>query len=123
MNRGHLIHTVQFTHVRALPDHTSTNVVRPNADTLPSTPWFNVSKEPLILSIADTRGRYFMLPILDMWPDIVAVPGSRTTGIGAQTHAIVGPGLKGRLPGKIEPIRCPTSVGWDHRLNSNQWQG
>ena len=102
----------QFSHVRAFPDHTFTNVVRPNADTLYSTLWFDVSKEPLILSIADTGGRYFMLPILDMWTDVVAVPGSRTTGTKTQTFAIVGPNWQGQLPDKIEPIRCPTSVGW-----------
>ncbi|WP_319522336.1 DUF1254 domain-containing protein [uncultured Desulfosarcina sp.] len=102
----------QFCHVRAFPDHTFTNVVRPNADTLYSTLWFDVSKEPLILSIADTGGRYFMLPILDMWTDVVAVPGSRTTGTGTQTFAIVGPEWQGKIPDKIEPLRCPTSVGW-----------
>lgn len=102
----------QFSHVRAFPDHTFTNVVRPNADTLYSILWFDVSKEPLILSIADTGGRYFMLPILDMWTDIIAVPGSRTTGTGACTYAIIGPEWQGKLPGKIEPIHCPTGVGW-----------
>ncbi len=102
----------QFSHVRAFPDHTFTNVVRPNADTLYSTLWFDVSEEPLVLSIKDTGGRYFMLPILDMWTDVVAVPGSRTTGTKTATYAIVGPTWQGSLPDKIQPIRCPTSVGW-----------
>ena len=102
----------KFSHARAFPDHTFTDVVRPNADTLYSNLWFDVSQEPLILDIADTGGRYFMLPILDMWTDIVAVPGSRTTGTGSQTYGITGPDWQGTLPDGIEPIRCPTGTGW-----------
>ena len=43
----------QFTHLRAFPDHTFKEVVRPNADTLYSIVWFDVSKEPQVLSISD----------------------------------------------------------------------
>ncbi len=102
----------RFSHVRDFPDHTFTDVVRPNADTLYSCLWFDVSKEPLVLSVADTKGRYFLLPILDMWTDVIACPGSRTTGTGNQTYAIVGPNFQGSLPRGIEPIRCPTGIGW-----------
>ncbi len=48
----------QFTHLRAFPDHTFKEVVRPNADTLYSMVWFDVSKEPQVLSISDTGNRY-----------------------------------------------------------------
>ncbi len=102
----------QFAHLRAFPDHTFREVVRPNADTLYSILWFDVSKEPLVLSVADTRGRYYMLPMLDMWTDIIATPGSRTTGTGAANYAIVGPNWDGVLPDGVEPIHSTTSMGW-----------
>ena len=54
-----------FMHARAFPDHTFRDVVRPNADTLYSIVWFDVSKEPQVLSMSDTGGRYYMLPLLD----------------------------------------------------------
>ncbi len=102
----------QFAHLRAFPDHTFREVVRPNADTLYSILWFDVSKEPQILSIAGTGGRYYMLQMLDMWTDVIATPGSRTTGTGAANYAIVGPTWKGTLPDGVEALRSTTSMGW-----------
>jgi hypothetical protein len=74
---GALAPTNQFAHMRAFSDHTFREVVRPNADTLYSIVWFDVSKEPQVLSVADTGGRYYMLPMLDMWTDVFAASGSR----------------------------------------------
>ena len=102
----------QFAHAPAFPDHTFREVVRPNADTLYSILWFDVSMEPVVVSIPDTAGRYYMLPMLDMWTDIFAAPGSRTSGTGEAHYAIVGPGWEGSLPYDVEPIRSPTSMGW-----------
>lgn len=102
----------QFVHLRAYPDHNFREVVRPNADTLYSILWFDVSKEPLILSIAGTGGRYFMLPILDMWTDVIASPGSRTSGTDAANYLIVGPNWQGAPPKDVEVIRSTTNIGW-----------
>lgn len=102
----------QFAHIRAFPDHTFREVVRPNADTLYSIVWFDVSKEPLIISVPDTEGRYYMLPMLDMWTDVFAAPGTRTSGTKANNFAIVGPGWKGKLPENVEMIRATTNIGW-----------
>lgn len=102
----------QFAHVRAFPDAKFTEVVRPNADTLYSSLWFDVSKEPLVISVPDSGGRYYLLPMLDLWTDVFASPGNRTTGTGAQTFAIVGPKWEGKLPKDVEPIRAPTAIGW-----------
>src|SRR5690606_21524482 len=74
--------------------------------------WFDVSKEPLVISVPDSGGRYFLLPMLDLWSDVFASPGKRTTGTGPQTFAIVGPKWEGQLPEGVELIRAPTSMGW-----------
>ena len=55
----------QFAHLPAFPDPAFTDVVRPNADTLYSIMWFDVSKEPLVISVP-IWGRYYLLPMLDM---------------------------------------------------------
>jgi hypothetical protein len=102
----------QLGQARVFPDHTFRDVVRPNVDTLYSTLFFDVADEPLILSMPDTNGRYYMLPMLDMWTEVFAAPGSRTTGTEATQFAICGPDWKGRLPNDVIPIRAPTNQGW-----------
>ena len=102
----------QFAHVPVFPDASFTAVVRPNADTLYSSLWFDVSKEPLLVSVPDSHGRYYLLPLLDMWTDVFSVPGTRTSGNGAQQFAIVGPDWKGKLPAGVTMYRSPTPGGW-----------
>ncbi len=109
---GSLAPMNQFAHIRAFPDHTFREVVRPNADTLYSIVWFDVTKDPLVVSVSDTGGRYYMLQMLDMWTDVFATPGSRTSGTKAAHFAIVGRDWKGTLPDGVERLRSPTSMGW-----------
>jgi hypothetical protein len=56
----------QIAHGRAFPDPSFTDVVRLNADTLYSAMYFDVSKEPMVFSVPDSGGRYYLLPMLDM---------------------------------------------------------
>ena len=102
----------QIVHLRGFPDHNFKKVVRPNADTLYSIIWFDVSTEPQVLSIADTGGRYFVLQILDFWTDVIASPGSRTSGTSDVSFAIVGPNWQGTLPEGVKRIRATTDKGW-----------
>jgi hypothetical protein len=100
----------QIANARAFPDASFTDVVRPNADTLYSAMYFDVSKDPMVFSVPDSGGRYYLLPMLDMWTDVFTVPGKRTTGTDAQTFAVVGPHWQGQLPKGVEAIRSPTSI-------------
>ena len=102
----------QFGNLPAFPDATFTDVVRPNADTLYSFMWFDVSKEPLLISVPDSGGRYYLLPMLDMWTDVFESTGKRTTGTNAQLLAIAGPGWQGSLPAGAKLIHSPTAIGW-----------
>jgi hypothetical protein len=76
-------------------------VVRINFDTLYSLAWLDLTKEPVVVSSPDTNGRYFLLPMLDMWTDVFASPGWRTTGTQAQTFLIVPPGWRPDLRDKV----------------------
>jgi hypothetical protein len=100
----------QLAHIRAFPNASFTDVVRPNADTLYSVMFFDVSKEPMVFSVPDSGGRYYLLEMLDMWSDVFTVPGKRTTGTGAQTFAVVGPRWRGPLPAGIKEYRSPTGT-------------
>jgi hypothetical protein len=102
----------QFGNLPAFPDATFTDVVRPNADTLYSMMWFDVSKEPLLIRVPDSGGRYYLLPMLDMWTDVFQSTGARTTGTGAQVLAIAGPRWQGLVPAEATVTHSPTAIGW-----------
>jgi len=101
-----------FHHYRAYPTATDREVVRPNFDTLYSWSWLDLTKEPMIVSTQDTNGRYFMLPLLDMWSDAYAVPGKRTSGTQEQYYAVVPKGWTGKLPEGVGRIVSPTPYNW-----------
>jgi hypothetical protein len=102
----------QFAKLRGYPavdDHT---VTAPNADTLYTIVWLDVSKEPWVVSAPDMKGRYFLLPMLDGWTTVFEDPGKRTTGTGAQKFAITGPGWSGTLPAGVKEYKSPTGMVW-----------
>jgi hypothetical protein len=102
----------QLVRMRAYPTAAFRDVTAPNADTLYTTAWIDVGTEPWVLSIPDMADRYYLFPMLDGWTDVFQVPGKRTTGTGAQTYAITGPGWKGTLPAGVTQYASPTSIVW-----------
>ena len=98
--------------VREYPNAEYKDVTAPNADTLYTTAWIDVSQEPWVLSLPDAHDRYYLFPMLDGWTDVFQVPGKRTTGTGPQKYAITGPGWKGTLPAGVKEYKSPTSLVW-----------
>lgn len=98
----------QFAHTRAFPDDTFTAVVSPNADTLYSSAFVDLGDGPVVLSLPNTSGRYYLMPMYDAWSNVFASPGARTTGTGQGHFAIVGPGWTGALHDGLERIDAPT---------------
>ena len=102
----------QFANLRAYPTAAFKDVTAPNADTLYSMAWLDLSKDAYVLEIPDEDGRYFLMPMLSGWTDVFTVPGKRTTGTKAQKYAITGPNWKGELPKGIEELKSPTNMVW-----------
>lgn len=103
---GHIIKLRQY------PDASFRDVTAPNADTLYTTAFFDVGKEPWVLSLPDMNGRYALFPMLDGWTNVFEVPGKRTTGTEAQVYAITGPGWSGSLPDGVKEYKSPTNIVW-----------
>jgi hypothetical protein len=102
----------QLVRMRTYPAVDYHAVTAPNADTLYTTAWIDVSNEPYVLSVPDMGDRYYLLPILSGWTDVFQVPGKRTTGGKAAVYAITGPGWTGTLPAGVTEYKSPTGMVW-----------
>ena len=102
----------QMIKMRSYPAVDNHCCAAPNADTLYTEVWLDVSKEPWIFGIPDMGDRYYIMPMLDGWSEVFEVAGSRTTGGKAQTYAITGPGWSGTLPQGVKEVKSPTGMVW-----------
>ena len=102
----------KFVHMREFPPADFKLVVRSNFDTLYSTAWLDLTKGPVIVSVPDTAGRYYVLPMLDMWTDVFAAPGKRTSGTKAVHFAVTLPSWSSQLPKGVRRIDAPTPYVW-----------
>ncbi len=101
-----------FSNVPVYPPADYKGVVRSNFDTLYSSAFLDMTKEPVVVSAPDTNGRYYLLPMLDMWTDVFASPGWRTTGTKAGNFLISPPGWRGTVPADFTQIKAPTPYVW-----------
>jgi hypothetical protein len=101
-----------FVNVPAYPPADFKGVVRSNFDTLYSIAWLDLTEGPLVISAPATDGRYYLLPMLDMWTDVFASPGWRTTGTEAANFLVIPHGWSGKVPEEFTPIAAPTSYVW-----------
>jgi hypothetical protein len=101
-----------FVSVPQYPPADFKGVVRSNFDTLYSIAWLDLTKEPMVVSVPDTAGRFYLLPMLDMWTDVFASPGWRTTGTQAGNFLMTPPGWSGAVPEGFTSIKAPTPYVW-----------
>jgi hypothetical protein len=102
----------RFTHIPQFPRPDSRQVIRPNADTLYSSAWLDLTQEPILIRVPDSGGRFYLLQFMDAWTETFADPGKRTTGTAEAWFAIVGPKWTGKLPEHVTRFDAATNIVW-----------
>ncbi len=101
-----------LAHIREFPPAGFHDVARANFDTLYSFGWADVRQEPMIVSVPDAGDHYYWMPMYDMWSDIFACVGTRTTGNDAGEFGIVSRDWDLDLPRGIRRLEAPTPFVW-----------
>jgi hypothetical protein len=97
----------QFINVKRYPPADFRGVSAPNADTLYSLAWLDLS-EPQVFSHPDMGKRFYLMELTDLWMTDLESPGSRTSGGSAATYLITGPGWAGTVPSGMKHIKVAT---------------
>ncbi len=87
-------------------------VTAPNADTLYSAGFLDLSRGPIVLSYTNMGKRYFLFPIYDAWTTVIHSAGTRTTGEASQKILIAGPSWRGFVPAGMTLVKLPTNTGF-----------
>ena len=99
-----------FSSLREYPSADMRVVVRPNFDTLYTSGFLDLTAEPMIVSAPNTDGRYYLLPMLDMWTDVYPAGGPRAREAG--NFLITPPGWNGAVRSGMTRINAPTPYVW-----------
>lgn len=98
----------RFKHARhlAMPQDRWAN--GPITDTFYSTNWLDVGPSPVVLTLPDTAGRYYVIALVGADLNTFAYVGRRISGTAARRVAIVAPDWRGAIPAADQVIRAPT---------------
>jgi hypothetical protein len=97
----------QFINVPRYPPAEFRAVSAPNADTLYSLAWVDLS-EPQVFSHPDISKRFYLFEMTDLWMIDFHTPGTRTVGDKAANYLLTGPGWSGAVPSGMEQIKVAT---------------
>jgi hypothetical protein len=100
-----------LNHRTQLVNASFSQFVTPNVDTLYSNAYYDVNKEPLVISVPDNITRYFTLQFMDAWTNNYDYLGTRTNGTNGGTYLLTGPNWNGTIPDDMTEIESPTPLG------------
>lgn len=110
----------QFAVMTAYPDASYRIIPHTGLDAQFACAWADLDAEPLILSVPNTNGRYYVIALFDMWSNVFASIGSRTTGNDSASFIIAGPKWSGTAPAGLTVYKSPTRYVWvNGQMRSN----
>jgi hypothetical protein len=93
-----------FFHSDKLSNPTYQSGGSPNCDTLYSTAWLDLSREPLVLEVPEITDRFYNIEMASLDSDNFAYVGTRATGTGAGAYLVAGPNWAGPVPANVSDI-------------------
>ena len=100
--------TGQFSNIKRYPPADFRGVSAPNADTLYSLAWLDLS-EPQVFSHPNMGDRFYLFEVVDLWmTDLAESPSARTAGGDAKKYLFTGPEWKGQVPAGMTHIPMDT---------------
>jgi len=97
----------QFLNIKRYPPADYRGVSAPNADTLYSLAWVDLS-QPMVFTHPAMGKRYYLFEMVDLWMNVLDSPSARSAGGAAQTYLLSGPGWKGKVPKGMKQIPVAT---------------
>ena len=76
----------------SMQEATAGRTAGPRTGTLRSSAWLDLGDARVVLTVPETHGRFYALSLVDLWTNVFASVGARTTGTGRGIYVIVGPG-------------------------------
>ncbi|MGR4871118.1 DUF1254 domain-containing protein [Variovorax sp. LARHSF232] len=103
----------QFAHLRTYVSPDFKDVVRISVNSLWSHGFLDLDKEPMVVSVPDTKERYIVVQALNMWTDDFLSAGTRTPEAKFGNFMIVGPNWNGAAPAGVkQTFRSSTRHAW-----------
>ncbi len=100
---------IKMRNYPAVDNHTA---AAPNAETMYTMVWFDLTKEPWVFTIPDMSNRFYIMPMLSSFNEVFFVAGTRATGSRSQKYVLTGPGWKGQIPDSLIQVKSPTALVW-----------
>ena len=100
--------TGQFLNIPRYPPPDYRGVSAPNADTLYSLAWLDLTG-PQVFSHPDMGSRFYLFEVTDLWmSDSESSPSKRTADGKAANYLFTGPGWKGEIPAGMKHFPIAT---------------
>ena len=87
--------------------------VTPNVNVIYGFGFLDLGPEPIILTVPDSNGRYYLVEIVDMYSNAFAYAGGLETGYKGGKFALVGPGLQGHTSRRRPAYRLSHALDAD----------
>jgi hypothetical protein len=101
----------QFMHAPREQTRMNEQGVAPNSDTLYSSAFIDVGKEPVVWHVPAWAGHYYVCPLHNMIADNISI-GTRTNADQAVDYVITGPHWWGQLPAGLRRVQTDSDHLW-----------